>query len=199
MARYHGKLQQEKLHMSEKVGIKASPRGLDGNLLGPLLVKILERDNLEAFYKLRMKAITEEPNFFGADISRWRTLSLEEVEATISTPEGSFALGAFDRELCGFLCFSVKSPECCSHKGILWGMYVSPHHRGSGIGSLLLKELKAICKSRGILSVNLIVFGNNQAAISLYLKNGFSQFGVERQASKIGDNFVDENWLECWL
>jgi ribosomal protein S18 acetylase RimI-like enzyme len=166
----------------------------------PIVVRTIETNDLEAFYKLRMKAITEEPFSFGADISKWKALSLAAVETAVSTPDGSFVLGAYDEEtLCGFLCFSIKSPKSCSHKGILWGMYVSPQFRGRGIGSSLLNQLKSICKSRGTVAINLVVFESNKTARSLYLKNGFTQFAVERQACKIDGILLDENWLECRL
>lgn len=52
-------------------------------------------------------------------------------------------------------------------------MYVKPEFRGRGINKLILDELIAWARSKGISEIRLDVYGQNEAAVKAYEKAGF--------------------------
>ncbi len=57
--------------------------------------------------------------------------------------------------------------------GYLGFMYVIPEARGQGVNGLIIDEMKAWCKSRGIYEIRLEVYSENPGAIRAYEKVGF--------------------------
>jgi ribosomal protein S18 acetylase RimI-like enzyme len=53
-------------------------------------------------------------------------------------------------------------------------LYVSPHHRRQGIGAALMKQAEDWAKARGDRQIGLQVFQQNQPAIALYEKLGYT-------------------------
>ena len=77
-----------------------------------------------------------------------------------------------------------------SHKGLLWGMFVRPDGRGTGLAAALVRHV--IEEARGIVEeVCLTVEASNVAAVRLYSAAGFKQYGFERRKLKIGDSYYD--------
>ncbi len=73
------------------------------------------------------------------------------------------------------------------HVGVL-GMGLLPDYRGRGIGRRLLDEL---LERSPFERVELSVFADNTAAISLYEKAGFVHEGVKRRAVMLDESYKD--------
>ncbi|MCS0457352.1 GNAT family N-acetyltransferase [Rhizobium favelukesii] len=75
--------------------------------------------------------------------------------------------------------------------GSIWGMYVRPVARGSGLSR---KLLATIIEEVGttLRSLRLCVVSSNQAAIRLYKSMGFEEWAVEVEALKVDDGYHDE-------
>ena len=58
-------------------------------------------------------------------------------------------------------------------------MYIDPNHRGKGVNQLIVKKLIDWSKNKGMKSVCLTVFEDNEAAIKAYNKVGFRKQFVE--------------------
>jgi ribosomal protein S18 acetylase RimI-like enzyme len=67
-------------------------------------------------------------------------------------------------------------PEC-AHRGTL-GMGVVASHRGKGLGARLLQACLDHAPRSGIERVELTVYTSNTAAIALYRKFGFAEYGL---------------------
>ena len=63
--------------------------------------------------------------------------------------------------------------------GYLGFMYVDPKHRGKGVNQLIVKKLIDWCKNKGMKSISLTVFEDNDAAVKAYNKVGFRKQFVE--------------------
>ena len=103
-----------------------------------------------------------------------------------------FVLGAFDAhgQLAGCIGLNVEARRKQRHKGFVFGMYVAPEFAARGIGRALLSA--CIERARGIPcleQLNLTVTATNQRAVKLYETAGFSTFGVEPCAIKVGDAY----------
>jgi RimJ/RimL family protein N-acetyltransferase len=100
--------------------------------------------------------------------------------------------GAFDQsELVGVAGYWPQEGAKVSHKAGFWGMYVRKAARGSGLGELLIEAIIDHATGRVEL-LQLGVASDNEAAIRLYEKAGFAEYGREMKALKQGGRYFDE-------
>ena len=109
----------------------------------------------------------------------------------------SLVMGAFFKgELVGMAGFFRESHLKTRHKGRIWGVYVRANCRGRGLGrGLLVALLERVKKLPGLEQVNLSVSSSQVAARKLYRSLGFETFGVEDKALKIGDQYLQEEYM----
>jgi ribosomal protein S18 acetylase RimI-like enzyme len=82
------------------------------------------------------------------------------------------------------------------HKGMVWGVYVTPAKRGQGVGRKLLQEvLGRAAKVGGLEQIMISVTTTQEAAVALYRSLGFESFGREPNALKIGESYVGEEHM----
>jgi ribosomal protein S18 acetylase RimI-like enzyme len=138
-----------------------------------------------------------------ADLSRRVHLEYEEdVEKPLSWVEArlapgsqapdDFVLGAFDAhgQLAGSIGLNVEARRKQRHKGFVFGMYVAPEFAARGIGRASAFRLhRARARYPCLEQLNLTVTATNQRAVKLYETAGFSTFGVEPCAIKVGDAY----------
>lgn len=100
-------------------------------------------------------------------------------------------------QLAGVVGLAFDSREKTRHKATLFGMYVSAGFRNLGLGGKLMNHALAYAKARpGILLVQLTVSEGNRAALTLYERSGFVQFGCEPYAIAVGKSFVSK--IHMW-
>ena len=76
------------------------------------------------------------------------------------------------------------------------GVYVSAFARSTGVGRALIVELIRIVKEFGSVEQVLLAVGHTQtAARSLYLSLGFEGYGTEPNALKVGNTYIDEDYM----
>jgi ribosomal protein S18 acetylase RimI-like enzyme len=75
------------------------------------------------------------------------------------------------------------------HKGVLWGMFVRPEARGSGLAAALVAR---VIEEAGLEELRLTVVSTNTAAVRLYTRLGFTPYGLERRALKVEGRYYDE-------
>jgi len=159
-------------------------------------VRILSESDVDSFWQLRLRALKEEPESFGAAYEESANIPISDVAKRLHSSDDSFVLGAFMPTLVGMLGFYRQQGLKVRHKGTIWGMYVTPEGRGQGVGQALMRA--AIARATAILDLEqlaLTVVTNNEAARNLYLSLGFQSYGVEREALKLGDRFLDEEMM----
>ncbi len=89
---------------------------------------------------------------------------------------------------------SIRRKE--RHKARIWGVYVDQAQRGQGIARRLMSEVLERAKSVADLDHIILTVSDQQtAAKSLYSSLGFTVFGHERCALKVGDTYVDEDYM----
>jgi hypothetical protein len=73
---------------------------------------------------------------------------------------------------------------------------MTPARRGTGVGKGMLQTiLKRVEEMEGLEQVLLSVAATQTAAFRLHCALGFELFGSEPRALKIGDRFIDEQYL----
>lgn len=75
-----------------------------------------------------------------------------------------------------------------SHKKRIYSLGVAASHRNAGIGSKLVSTLEAIANAAHCTMLTLEVNDRNKAAIDLYNKCGFKQYGFRLSYYRDGDH-----------
>ncbi|MHB1829947.1 MAG: GNAT family N-acetyltransferase [Candidatus Micrarchaeaceae archaeon] len=87
----------------------------------------------------------------------------------------------------------IKPGTSADHVGQI-GIAVKKEYRSHGIGRALMSE--AIRRSKGKFEQLILnVFENNKAAINLYKKLGFREFGTLKMSQKRGNRYFNEKYF----
>ena len=161
-------------------------------------VRQLTGEDAAVYHALRLRSLAEEPCAFGITVAQ--ELPLPEMAARLQDPRHYFS-GAFLREkLVGFVRLSYYFSPNKSHLAYLGGLYVTPDHRGLGIGkSLSLHAIKQASSRPGLRKVNLSVVTHCKPAIQLYETLGFVTFGTDRETFSHEGLYYDEHMMTLIL
>ena len=157
-----------------------------------MIYRRLEAQDYPAYEALRYFALDYAPSAFGSSNVEEKEYREKRFMERVNHSD-HFILGAFDEgELVGIVGFLAHQRIKTKHKGDLISMFVDPESHGKGIGSALVKmALEEAFSYPQICKIDLSVEANNSAAIALYRKMGFEEWGRERDALRIGEEFVD--------
>jgi ribosomal protein S18 acetylase RimI-like enzyme len=98
--------------------------------------------------------------------------------------------------LVGTVGFGRNTRHKQRHKARIWGVFVQEEHRGSGIARGLMEAvLQRAEELAGLEQITLTVGVHQAAAKKLYASLGFTVFGREPAALKIGGVRVDEDLM----
>lgn len=103
-------------------------------------------------------------------------ISYYDIHELILSPIADVIVAEMNGELVGSGYVLIKeAKDYFKHTqyGYLGFMFVAPEARGKGVNGLIIEEMKAWCKERGIYEVRLEVYSENKGAIRAYEKVGF--------------------------
>lgn len=176
-------------------------------------IRLLTPQDADQYQVLRLEALKNEPQSFGATYEEAVNRPLSEVANRLQANKDSFILGAFQANPTDSSSSSNQTPELIGvvglyrrdgaklkHKGVVWGMYVAPAGRNQGLGRRLMQSLidQAIELST-FEQLLLTVVTTNQSARQLYLSLGFKSYGIETTALKIENAYLDEDLMMLQL
>lgn len=141
------------------------------------LVRI-DGEGVEMFRKIRLTALKADPPAFSSTYEREAQLSAEEWRRRAEWLNGRERVGYFVTragEPCGLVaCFR---DEADGSRARVISMWVAPEVRRCGLASRLLETVRAWAQSQGMSKLCLFVTCNNDAAIALYRRVGFTETG----------------------
>jgi RimJ/RimL family protein N-acetyltransferase len=143
-----------------------------------------------ALYRdIRLEALRANSEAFG---STFEAENAHDLSWFFDRLGGSTVLGAFlDAALVGTLGFAIQQGQKRAHKGLLWGMYVRPGARGTGVGRRLVEAALDLARQHVEL-IQLTVVRENEQARRLYASLGFLDYGLEKNSLKQNGRYYDE-------
>ena len=154
-------------------------------------VRRLGAPDAAGYRALRLEGLAGHPEAFGAS---WEEEAARPLAWFAERLERNAVFGGWTGggpELAGVAGLLVPEAAKLRHKGVLWGMYVRPPARRTGMGAALLARV--LDHARGAVEeVRLTVVASNAAAVRFYEAAGFETYGVERRALKVAGRHHDE-------
>ncbi|AWK86182.1 GNAT family N-acetyltransferase [Azospirillum thermophilum] len=152
-------------------------------------IRRLGAADAEAWRALRLEGLLVHPEAFGADHAEEAARPLSFFRDRLT---GNPVWGAETGDgLAGTVGLLLRSGAKQRHKATLWGMYVRPGHRGTGVAEALVTAL--LDHAAGLVEVvQLAVAAGNRPACRFYERLGFRLYGVERHALLVGGTYHDE-------
>lgn len=159
-----------------------------------MLIRPLRESDLDAYLELRAEALLDDPLAFTSspedDTSSTRASLLQQM---LLAPDWILFVAEVEDRLAGSVGMIRRKHRKAAHKMNVWGMYVSPAHRGRGIAAALLDAAIAHARSMGDISwLELGVSDSAAAAQRLYERAGFRVWGSEPDALRYGGRSVAE-------
>lgn len=168
-------------------------------------IRQLERDDASPYHALRLRMLRAYPDAFTSSYEEDSIKPLAWAEKRITPGVESphdFVLGAFadSGAMIGSVGLAVETRIKQRHKALLFGMYVAPESASQGVGRALLSACLDRARSiSGLEQVYLSVTTSNERARMLYEAAGFTSFGVEERAIKVGATYYAKSHMVLHL
>jgi ribosomal protein S18 acetylase RimI-like enzyme len=138
-------------------------------------VRRVRPDEWEALRDLRLRALADAPDAFGATLAEGLARSDADWQTYADRP-GEVAFVATTSD--GFVGMARGGPAPGHPEAAaLYGMWVAPEARGQGIGGALVDAVEAWAREVGYPGIGLGVTTTNEAAIRLYVAKGYVDTG----------------------
>jgi len=160
-------------------------------------IERLDASHALAYRELMLEAYDLHPQAFTSSVRERAALPLSWWESRL-TGKLDVVFGAFEEgRLAGIVGLAFEPREKARHKVTLFGMYVSPRVRQRGLGRQLVQAALAEAQMHeGLRLIKLTVTAGNDAAIELYRRCGFVQFGLEPMAVRVCEDYFDK--IHMW-
>jgi ribosomal protein S18 acetylase RimI-like enzyme len=153
------------------------------------MIRSLTTADAAAYRDIRLEGLRLHPEAFSSTFERESDKPLPWFEDRII--QGN-VFGAFvGDELVGVAGWRPYDGTKVKHKAVLWGMYVCPAARHSGLGRRLV-EAVANQAATQVEQLQLSVVSANETAVRLYRSMRFSEYGREMKALKQDGRYYDE-------
>ena len=160
-----------------------------------MLIRRLGVADYEEFKAIRGASLEAHPESYATNGEDWRNAPREKIEALLVADDAPI-IGAFRPRLIGIVGLRREGRPSVRHKASLWGLYVDPGHRREGVATALVSSVLTLASSLpGLELVRLVVDADNAAAISVFARSGFEQYGLEPRARLAVGRYHDQLYM----
>jgi ribosomal protein S18 acetylase RimI-like enzyme len=142
------------------------------------VIEPITLENLAMFKSVRLSALEDTPSAFSSTYARESRFTDEEWKNRALRWNGETGIGflAMDgSQGCGIAGCLLDSDDPSIAQ--LISMWTAPSHRQQGIGRMLVDEVAAWARRRGVTVLRLGVTSSNEAAMLFYQRLGFIRTG----------------------
>jgi len=139
--------------------------------------------------EIRLRALEESPEAFGSTFAAERSLPDREwIERTERYAQGGGSAAFVAETPAGWIGFVMaRLDEQDRARAGLFGLWVDPARRASGVGMALTKAVIVWAPAQGARTLGLWVVASNSAAVELYRRVGFEETGNSMQMPRKPD------------
>jgi L-amino acid N-acyltransferase YncA len=161
-------------------------------------IKIIDKlpvERWEEYKNLRLEALKTDPSAFWDDLdftikeedNEWKNV----LERNLIGEE-IIIFAEYNNKLIGMGTVYLYEREDCKHNATLKSLYVSPQHRGRGIGEMLVnRRIELILLKPYIRNIFCEIFGYNVSSIELHKKLGFEEVGSVKDFILLDGKYFD--------
>lgn len=137
-------------------------------------IRRIGADDMEAFRRIRLEALGEEPSAYASSYQDWAVLSDDEWRNRMSEPVFVAFLGDEPVGLAGLM---RQRPSKMAHRASIVMVYVRKSQRGTGVADHLIEAVIDEARDMGIVQLELSVAADNRPAVRFYERMGFVTIG----------------------
>ncbi len=164
------------------------------------MIRELTVADTKAYFALRQESLLDTPLAFGSSPEDDIASTVEKARELLGRQPQTVVFGACDPELVGIAGVFRSTKVKAVHKLHVWGVYVTPAHRGSGLGQKLLQTVIDYARTvPGVDWLQLGVSASTPTAQRLYERVGFVRWGTEPEALSHEGRRADEHFMALRL
>jgi ribosomal protein S18 acetylase RimI-like enzyme len=154
----------------------------------------LTSNDVERFRTVRLEGLRNDPDGFRYEVMEDEAIGAAAWAARLDRDH--VVAAEQDGVILGVGGFSRVAGQKLEHKALIWGMYVRPEARGTGVADAIMRALIEHARGR-VRQLQLTVMSNNGRARAFYERHGFVLYATEPQAVRQGTEYRDESSM--WL
>ena len=160
--------------------------------------RILKPSESKKYREIRLESLQNAKENFGSTYEESVIMPELFFETAIKNEDGyNKIFGAFDGEniiaICGY---RRESSLKTRHRALLVQVYTKPEYRGKKISYELMKfMIEKLFEDETMQQITLGVVSDNHAAIKVYERLGFKEYGLHKNYFKDGDVYRDEKLM----
>jgi RimJ/RimL family protein N-acetyltransferase len=162
----------------------------------PIHLRAIQTNDVKAYQHLRLEGLKLYPKAFSSDYAdqaaRPMDFWVQRVSSACNSPDQIIYLAETPAGLVGTAGLVRGESPKERHNALLVGIYVKTDYQGQGLAEKLITACLDWGHSQGIQIVKLGVGAYNTAAIRLYQRLGFVQYGNEPKALWVDGEYLDE-------
>ncbi len=162
---------------------------------GPVIIRPTREADAAAYRNLRLEALHQHPETYSAEYEANAARPLDDWHAAMQRgsggPLGITYVAETEGRLVGMAALVRGDTQKRRHGATIYSVYVQPGWRGMGVAEALIQACLSWARAQQLRVVKLSVGTTNASAIRLYLRCGFSVYGVEPESIAWDGTYYD--------